>query len=105
MATSPVFGLIAVRDLYDRAQTLRAGRLWQRIHLWATSQGIAMQPLNQPVEIVDRERELNRKPQAAQVLTDLTGEPAWKPTFAFRAGYPVRDALASPRRAVKQVVV
>ena len=104
VATSPVFGLIAVRDLYDRAQTLRAGRVWQRIHLWATSQGIAMQPLNQPVEIVDRERELSKEPHAAQVLEDLTGDPTWKPTFAFRSGYPVRDALASPRRPVEQVV-
>ena len=104
VATAPVFGLIAVRDLYDRAQTLRAGRVWQRIHLWATSQGIAMQPLNQPVELVDRERELNKEHHAAQVLADLTGDPAWKPTFAFRAGYSVREALASPRRPVEQVV-
>lgn len=105
VATSPVFGLIAVRDPYDRVQTMRAGRMWQRMHLWATGQGIAMQPLNQPVELVDRERELNKAPHAAQVLADLTGDPAWKPTFAFRAGYPERVALASPRRPVEQVVV
>lgn len=105
VATAPVFGLIVVRELYDSAQTLRAGRLWQRMHLWATTQNIAMQPLNQPVEMVDRERELNKEPHAAQVLADLTGEPAWKPTFAFRAGYPAREALASPRRPVEQVVV
>lgn len=105
VATSPVFGLIAVRGLYDRAQTMRAGRVWQRMHLWSTSQGIALHPLNQPVELVDRERELNKEPHAAQVLADLTGDPAWKPTFAFRAGYPEREALASPRRPVEQVVV
>lgn len=105
VATAPVFGLIAVRDLYDLAQTLRAGRLWQRMHLWATAQGIAMQPLNQPVEMVDRERKLNKEPHAAQALADLTDEPAWKPTFAFRAGYPEREALASPRRPAEQVVV
>lgn len=105
VATAPVFGLIAVRELYDRAQTLRAGRLWQQMHLWATAHGIAMQPLNQPVELVDRERQLNKPPHAAQVLADLTGEPAWKPTFAFRAGYPERAALASPRRPVDQVIV
>jgi hypothetical protein len=104
VATSPVFGLIAVRDLYDRAQTMRAGRVWQRLHLWATSQDIAMQPLNQPVEMVDRERELNKESHTAQVLADLTGDSAWKPTFAFRAGYPERKSLASPRRAVEQVV-
>ena len=105
VATSPVFGLIAVRDLYGREQAMRAGRVWQRMHLWATNRGIAMQPLNQPVELVDRERDLNKEPHAAQVLADLTGDSAWKPTFAFRAGYPVREALASPRRPIEQVVV
>lgn len=105
VATAPAFGVIVVRDLYDRAQTLRAGRLWQRIHLWATVQGISMQPLNQPLEMVDRERELNKEPRAAQVLAALTGEPGWKPTLLFRAGYPEREALASPRRLVEQVVV
>lgn len=28
VATAPAFGFITVRDLYDKAQTLRAGRLW-----------------------------------------------------------------------------
>ena len=88
VATAPAFGLIAVRDLYDRAQTMCAGRMWQRMHLWATSQDLAMQPLNQPVEIVDRERALNKEPHAAEVLANLTGDPLWKPTFAFRVGYP-----------------
>ena len=104
VVTASMFGLIAVRKLYDRAQTLRAGRVWQRIHLWATSQGIAMQPLNQPIERVDRERELNKSPHAAQVLANLTRDPSWQPTFAFRAGYPEREALPSPRRAVEQVL-
>jgi hypothetical protein len=103
--TAPVFGLIAVRDLYDRAQTLRAGRLWQRMHLWATTEGIAMHPLNQPVEMVDRERQLGREPRAARVLAGITGEPAWKPTFLFRMGYPTRSASASPRRAVEAVLL
>lgn len=105
VATSPLFGLIAVRDLYDREQTLRAGRAWQRLHLWATRHGIAMHPLNQPVELVDRERDLNREPQAVQVLAELTGDPAWKPTFAFRAGYSEWSALASPRRSVEEVII
>ena len=69
VATAPAFGFISVRDLYDKAQTLRAGRLWQRMHLWATTQGVAMQPLNQPVEMVDRERGLGRE----QVFTSRTG--------------------------------
>jgi nitroreductase len=54
--SAPLFGLIAVRDLYDRRQALQAGRLWQRLHLLATARGLATQPINQPVELVDRER-------------------------------------------------
>jgi nitroreductase len=105
VATSPLFGLIAVRDLYDRPQALRAGRRWQRLHLLATARGLAMQPINQPVELVDRERELQREPRAAGVLAGLTGEAEWKPTFAFRMGVPTRPAGPSPRRPVEAVLL
>lgn len=105
VATAPGFGLIFVDDLYDRARALQAGRVWQRIHLWATTRGLAMQPLNQPVERVDRERQLDAEPRSARALAALTGERAGRPTFAFRVGYPSRRASASPRRAVKQVVL
>jgi hypothetical protein len=103
--TSPLFGLIAVRDLYDRPQALRAGQRWQRLHLMATARGLAMQPINQPVEMVDRERELGKAPRTADALAALTGDAAWKPTFAFRAGVPTRPAAPSPRRAVEAVVL
>lgn len=102
---SALFGLIAVRDLYDRAQALRAGRLWQRLHLLAVSRGLAMQPINQPVELVDRERALGREPRAAGALAALAGAADWKPTFAFRMGFPTRPAAPSPRRPVDAVVV
>lgn len=103
--TTAVFGLIAVRNLYDRPQTMRAGRAWQRIHLLGTTQGVAMQPINQPVELVDRERQLSMEPHAERVLTDLIGDPDWKPTFAFRMGFPTRAASPSPRRPAEAVVL
>jgi len=103
--TTAVFGLIAVRDLYDRPQALRAGQRWQRLHLMGTTRGLAMQPINQPVEMVDRERELEKAPRAAAALAALTGEAGWKPTFAFRAGLPTRPAGPSPRRPVDAVVL
>jgi hypothetical protein len=102
---TPLFGLIAVRDLYDRPQALRAGQRWQRLHLLATSQGLAMQPINQPVEMVDRERELGSPPRAAATLAALTGDPAWLPTFAFRVGFPTRPAGPSPRRPLDAVAL
>jgi hypothetical protein len=94
-----------VRNLDDRAHALRAGRLWQRLHLYATTRGLAMQPINQPVELVDRERQLGRAPEAAGRLATLTESSAWRPTFAFRMGYPVREAALSPRRALEDVVL
>jgi hypothetical protein len=102
--TAQLFGLIAVRDRYDRAQAMRAGRLWQRLHLWAATQGISMQPLNQPVEVIDRERQLGKPATAELTLAQLTGDASWKPTFVFRAGYPTRKAPSSPRRPVHQVL-
>ncbi|HEX4994591.1 MAG TPA: twin-arginine translocation signal domain-containing protein [Methylomirabilota bacterium] len=103
--SSALFGLIAVRDLYDRPQALRVGQRWQHLHLMATARGLAMQPVNQPVEMVDRERELGQAPRAALALAALTGEAGWKPTFAFRAGVPTRPAGPSPRRPVDAVVL
>lgn len=104
VATAPAFGLIRVTDLHDRAQALRAGRIWQRMHLRATVEGLAMQPLNQPVERVDRERRLGTEPSAARALARLTGTTDRQPTFVFRAGYPAREAPPSPRRPVEQVL-
>jgi hypothetical protein len=103
--TSALLGLIAVRDLYDRPQALRAGLAWQRMHLLATTRGLAAQPINQPVELVDRERELGQPARAAGMLAELTGDPAWKPTFAFRMGFPTRPAAPSPRRGIDDVLL
>lgn len=105
VATSPLFGLIAVRDRYNQAQNMTVGRVWQRMHLWATTQGLAAQPFNQAVEVVDRERSLNRKPEEPDALAELTGDAAWQPTFMFRMGYGRRPAEASPRKPVKDVVI
>ena len=105
VATAPAFGILAVRNRDDRAHALRAGRLWQRLHLYATTRGLAMHPINQPVELVDRERQLGRAPEAARRLAALSESAAWRPTFAFRMGYPVRDAALSPRRALADVVL
>lgn len=104
VATAPAFGLIYVDDLYDRAQALKAGRVWQRLHLWAITQGLAMQPLNQPIERVDRELQLGIEPTFARRLIALTGKRPNRPTFAFRIGYPIQNASPSPRRRLEQVM-
>ena len=60
--TAPIVGLIVVRDRYDRPSALAAGRVWQRLHLDGTLRGMAMQPLNQAVEMIDRDRQQGRPP-------------------------------------------
>ncbi|MGO9877051.1 MAG: Acg family FMN-binding oxidoreductase, partial [Acidimicrobiia bacterium] len=105
LVASPMFGIVAVRDRYDRAQSLGAGRLWERLHLWATTRGIAARPINEAIELVDREQRRGATPRADARLAELTGDTAWEPTFMFRIGYPLQDAPASPRRAVEDVVL
>jgi hypothetical protein len=64
-----------------------------------------MQPLNQLPENVDRERQLGKPDTTAKDLASLTGDPDWKPTFAFRLGWPVRSAPPSPRRDIQSVIL
>jgi hypothetical protein len=101
--TASLTGFIAVRDRYDRTATIAAGRTWQRLHLSATAHGIAMQPLNQPIEMIDREKQLGRGTHWADRVAKLTG-PDWQATFSFRAGYADQTAGPSPRRALHDVV-
>ena len=101
--TAALLGMISVRDRYDRPQALAAGRLWQRIHLETSAAGLAMHPLNQPVETIDRERQTDREAKSEARLAAVTHEPGWQPTFVFRAGYPARKAIASARRSVEEV--
>ncbi|QIN84551.1 hypothetical protein GBA63_19315 [Rubrobacter tropicus] len=100
-----VAGVIAMRDDRNDAQRIKAGRLWQRMHLWATVKGLAMQPLNQINERVDREAQLGMKPRFGKELEELLGGPGWRGVFTFRLGYPTNDAPESPRRSVEEILV
>lgn len=105
LATAPLYGLVVVRDVYDRRTQLLAGSRWQRTHLELTRQGLAAHPLNQLIEIVDRDRQLGRPSPTAELLTRLTGDRLWRPTFAFRTGYATREVPRSARRQLASVVV
>ena len=69
----------------------------QRIALWATSQGLALQPLNQLVERQDREQTGAAAARFSTVLDDLLGAPL-RAQMMFRIGRPTTQALRSPRR-------
>ena len=105
VATAPAFGMILVRNQADRVQLMQAGRLWQRMHLWSTAHGLAMQPLNQPHERRDRERQLGIDPKFGRAIAKLVEEPGFEGVFTFRAGYPVSIGLLSPRRPAAEVLL
>jgi hypothetical protein len=102
--TAGAFGLLAIHNWQDRAQQLRAGRLWERMHLWVTKEGLAMQPLNQVVERAAREVVLGSTPHFGLALATLVGDPTWQTLLAFRIGYSTHEGLRSPRRAVDEVL-
>ena len=104
LASAPLTGLIAVKDRYDREATIAAGRVWQRLHLGATARGLALQPLNQPIEMIDRERQTGQGNAWARRIARLTGDD-WQATFAFRAGASSQAAPPSPRRKLADVVL
>lgn len=105
--TAGMLGMLAVHNKRDNVQRVQAGRVWQRMHLWATTQGVAMQPLNQLTEMVDREAVLasTSTPHFGAALRELISDPAWQVLLTFRVGYPTHEALRSPRRAVNTVVL
>jgi hypothetical protein len=103
--TAGAFGLLAVPNKRDNAQRLGVGRLWQRMHLWATTQELGMQPLNQLTEMADREVVLASLPRFGDALRELVGDPAWQSIMTFRVGWPTHEALLSPRRALSAVLV
>jgi hypothetical protein len=105
VATAAAFGLIAVPDARDNTWRLRGGRLWQRMHLWATNHGLAAHPLNQMSERADRERQLGIEPRFGNALTELVGDASLQALMPFRIGYPTIQALPSPRRDLKTVLV
>lgn len=102
-ATAAAFGILVVRDPLDPAQRLLTGRAWQRMHLWATAKGLAMQPLNQVEERMDRERTAGLTPTFTTAMAGIV--PAgWHPVFSFRIGHPTATAGPSPRIPAHAVV-
>lgn len=105
LAGATAFGILLARDVMDNSQRLQGGRYWQRLHLWGTDNGLGMQPLNQTCERADRERQLEIEPTFTNVLAELVNDSNWTALMPFRFGYPIQQALPSPRRPVEAVLV
>ena len=54
IATAAAFGIIAVHDVFENSQRLQGGMFYQRMHLWAASNGLATQPMNQMTDRAER---------------------------------------------------
>jgi hypothetical protein len=102
--TAGAFGLLAIHNKQDRTQQVRAGQLWERMHLWATNEGLAMQPINQATERASREAVLGITPHFGNALRSLVGDTTWQTILTFRIGYSAHEGLSSPRRALNDVV-
>ncbi len=101
-ATAAAYGVITTSVPDARESQLSAGRLLQRIHLTATSEGIALQHMNQITERIDREATTGAVPTFAPRFAALL-PPGGHPLLTFRVGYPVRDARPTPRRSLAEV--
>ncbi len=103
--TAPVLGMLLVRDRLDMRAAIAAGRAWQRLHLALTAAGLAAQPLNQPVECVDRSAMRGDADDMAPEINKFTAMPGWEPTFMFRLGRADSAAGPSPRRPLAAVLM
>lgn len=104
LPTAAAFGILAVNDRGDNTQRLNCGRAWERIHLRGTTQGLALQPLNQICERVDREIQLESEPVIGDAVRALLNDDAWQAIMPFRLGYPTRKTNLSPRRSLEKVI-
>jgi hypothetical protein len=102
--TAAAFGVVVVQDPADNLQRINGGRLYQRLHLAATTQGIVMQPLNTLTERIDRERVLGVTPRFTGAVAELLGSSSMQALMSFRIGYPTIKTLPSPRRPAESVI-
>ncbi|TSB47711.1 twin-arginine translocation signal domain-containing protein [Alkalicoccobacillus porphyridii] len=104
-ATAAAYGMILVKDAEDNEQRARAGRAWQRMHLYGAGVGLGMQPLCQLNEMADHEKSNGLSDDFRAELMQLTRDPGWNSIFIFRCGFPVKETHKSPRRSVEDVVI
>lgn len=104
--TASAFVLLGTTHRMDRAQQLAAGRLYQRIALWAAANGLSSQPLNQVPEQQDRDEVLGRAPVWGPLLAELVDEPGQGVQMVLRIGRSVDQAapFVSPRRSLDAVL-
>jgi hypothetical protein len=75
---------------------VRAGQLFERLWLTATSMGVSINPMSQTM----------RHPRLRAAVGALLPAPGWTPQHLFRVGFAATDRVQhTPRRPVDDVVV
>jgi hypothetical protein len=101
--TGSAFVVLSTPAPSTREAELRVGRIYQRMHLAATLEGLAMQPLNQLAERQDREEERGLPARFGANLESVVGR-GRRAQMIFRIGYAWDDAPKSPRRPLEWVL-
>jgi hypothetical protein len=102
--TAAAYGIYFLHDRRNAMELVDAGRHWQRQHLTITDAGLAAQPMNAPIEMMDRALVLGRADPYAKELRKIARVEQGDPAFIFRVGYAERPALPSPRRRFDDVI-
>lgn len=98
------FGVLSTRDRNSRREQILCGQTLQRIYLFATQNGLAVQPLNQMPERMDREILQGLNPEFGNRLSAFVDDEMWHPQVVFRIGYAWDNAFKSPRRPIEWVM-
>jgi hypothetical protein len=101
--TAAAYGVVLVNDSGLDLSRLNGGRLLERLHLTAVSDGVAFQHMNQITERIDRDASIGAAPILKERFNRLIGDPLLQPLVSFRIGNPVRVGRMSPRRPVEWV--
>jgi nitroreductase len=86
IASAALLGLISAHT-DDHFAHVRAGQLFERVWLTATTMGVHLQPMSQTM----------RHPELRAAVAELVPETGWKPLHLFRLGYPREDRQAGHR--------
>ena len=100
--TAGAFCILTASARHSALFEVICGRTFQRIHLFADSVGLGVQPLNQMPERSDREEQLGLAPEFTERLSTFI--PSGRvPLMVFRIGYPLETAFTACRKPVEWV--
>lgn len=103
-ATAAAYGIVTVADPANPTTRLNGGRLMQRIHLAATTDGLSLQYMNQITERIDRDQVLAQPDVFGPRFDRLINLKGRHGLVTFRLGHPKRPARNSPRRSLSAVL-